>query len=91
MDIEILSYDYYDHMVPNDKRYNEKYTYYEMLREYCTAAKKHKRPFWVSQASVVVQGTDRVLEKDFRWQLNTALAHGAKGVQWFFLKDWGRR
>ena len=23
-------------------------------------------------------------EDDFRWQLNTAIAHGAKGILWFF-------
>lgn len=42
-------------------------------------------PFWTSLCSVGHWMYRTPTEADIRWQINTALAHGAVGIQWFFI------
>jgi len=78
---DFLCYDYYSQMKPGTWGINK---YFEHLREYHEAGKRHGIPFWVTLLSVGHWNYRCPKEDDFRWQLNTAIAHGAKGLLWFF-------
>ena len=59
--------------------------YFRNLREYSEAGARHGIPYWTTVLSVGHFRLRRPTEDDFRWQLNTAVAHGAKGILYFFL------
>lgn len=77
----VLSYDCYAHMKPAGAGLA---MYFTNLRYYAEAAARHGLPFWVTQLSVGHFTYRCPTEDDFRWQLNTAAAHGAQGIMWFY-------
>jgi hypothetical protein len=82
----ILAYDCYSQMNPNPAA--EPWgldMYFRNLREYGEAGRRHRLPVWVTGLSVGHFRYRCPKEDDLRWQLYTALAHGAQGIFWFFL------
>jgi hypothetical protein len=58
--------------------------YFRNLREYWEAGMRSELPYWTTLLSVGHFQYRCPTEDDFRWQINTAVAHGAKGLLWFF-------
>jgi hypothetical protein len=75
-----LCYDFYAQMRPGIKGVDE---YFTNLRYHWEAARRAGIPFWTVLLSVGHFDYRCPTEDDLRWQLNTAVAHGAKGVLWF--------
>jgi hypothetical protein len=59
--------------------------YFENLWTYWRAGQRHDLDYWTTLLSVGHFNYRCPREDDLRWQLNTALASGAKGILWFFL------
>ncbi|NLX07798.1 MAG: hypothetical protein GXY33_21880 [Phycisphaerae bacterium] len=78
---DMLSFDVYSQMNPGTEGWD---MYFRNLRDYRAAADRHKIPLWVTLLSVGHFRYRCPREDDLRWQLNTAAAHGANGVMWFF-------
>ncbi len=77
-----LCFDVYTQMQKDEASLD---TYFRCLKMYDDAAKRNGIPWWVTLLSV---GHYKYLcpdEDAFRWQISTAVAHGAKGLAWFFL------
>jgi len=82
----LLCYDYYGQLLPDAERHPEGFDlYFRNLNLFRAAAQRHGVPFWTTLLSTGVFHYRCPTEDDFRWQLNTAIAHGAKGLLWFFL------
>ncbi len=82
-----LCYDCYAQMNPLPECLEAKggwEMYFINLREFHAAAQRHKIPFWTTLLSVGHFKYRCPTEDELRWQLNTAVAHGAKGILWFF-------
>lgn len=79
---DFLCYDCYSQMAPGD---DNLHMYFRNLREYQEAANRHQIPFWTTLLSIGHMRFRCPREDDFRWQINTAVAHGAKGLLWFVL------
>jgi hypothetical protein len=58
--------------------------YFANLRTFWEAAKRHRMDYWTTLLSVGHFRYRCPKEDDLRWQVNTAVAHGAKGLLWFF-------
>jgi len=58
--------------------------YFANLRTYWQAAQRHDMDYWTTLLSVGHFRYRCPREDDLRWQVNTAAAHGAKGLLWFF-------
>jgi len=78
---DFLCYDCYSQMNPGPVGLD---MYFRNLREYREAAVRAGIPFWTTLLSVGHFRYRCPTENDFRWQLNTALAHGAQGILYFF-------
>lgn len=78
---DLLCYDCYSQMNPGTEGWD---MYFRNLREYQEAGQRHGRPFWTTLLSVGHFRYRCPTEDDFRWQVNTAVAHGAQGLLWFF-------
>lgn len=77
-----LSYDCYTQMIGSMEGTNR---YFANLRLYGEAARRNDVPFWTILLCVPhFHYKDPTLD-DIRWQFNTALACGAKGISWFYL------
>ena len=63
--------------------------YFSDLDIYYRATKKFDIPLYVTVLSVGHFWYREPTEDDIRWQMNTALAHGARGVFWFYLYQRG--
>ena len=80
--IRFLSYDCYTQMRSDPEALP---IYFRNLKLYGDAARRNNIPFWTILLSVPhFQYRDPSLD-DIRWQFNTALACGAKGISWFFI------
>ena len=79
--VEFLCYDCYSQMNPGTEGFD---MYFRNLREYQEAGARHGIPYWTTLLSVGHFRYRCPREDDLRWQLNTALAHGAKGILYFF-------
>ena len=80
--VKILSYDCYAQMYQNKVGYDD---YFNNLREQMLASKRNGVPFW---NIVLCAGHYDYMcpsKDDLLWQLNTSVAHGAKGIGWFLL------
>lgn len=81
-----LCYDCYTQMQPLPEK--DKWQGYEMyfgnLWLYWQAASRHNIDYWTTLLSVGHSRYRCPNEDDLRWQLNTAVASGAKGILWFF-------
>jgi len=78
---DFLCYDCYSQMNPGTEGFE---MYFYNLRQYWEAARRHGIPYWTTLLSVGHYRYRCPNEDDIRWQVNTALAHGAKGLLWFF-------
>ena len=81
-----LSYDCYAQMNPDAD--GEDFWGFEMyfanLRTYWEAACRQGLDYWTTLLSVGHFRYRCPREDDLRWQVNTAAAHGARGLLWFF-------
>ncbi len=85
---QYLSYDYYPFIGTTESmQYNIESTYFSNLNTVRSAAERNGIPFWVYiQAGGMWEGRTDVRipnESEVLWQVNTGLACGAKGVQYF--------
>ena len=84
--LDLLSYDLYDHMAEGEFGETKGLDYYfENLREWMafTIRNPGKR-FWVT--GLCTSHASRVVgdQADYRWQISTAAAMGAKGIIWYY-------
>lgn len=83
-EIGLLSYDCYAQMYKNAVGYDD---YFNNLREYYLASRRNGVPFWNIVLCTGHYDYMCPTKDDLIWQLNTSVAHGAKGVSWFILKE----
>ena len=81
---DLICYDCYSQMNPPDQPWAWD-MYFRNLREYWEASLRSEIPYWTTLLSVGHFQYRCPTEDDLRWQVNTAVAHGAKGLLWFFL------
>ena len=63
------------------------YEHFHNIREFVEAGKKAGAEVWATMLSSVHDYYRIPTEDDFRWQLNTCVACGCKGVVWFRIYD----
>lgn len=80
--VNLLSYDCYTQMWKEDSGWDD---YFNNLREYMLAVHRLKVPFQSILLSCGHYYYRCPSEDDMRWQLSTAVAHGAAGISWFFI------
>lgn len=85
-DPPFISYDCYYHMNPGAMGDE---IYFTNLKEYSGASLRNRRPFWVTQLCCPHFEYRYPTEDEFRWQMNTALAWGARGILWFVFSQRG--
>jgi hypothetical protein len=78
--VKLLSYDCYAQMNPGHEGWP---MYFENLRRYSEAARRNGIPYWTTLLSTGHFRYRPPSEDDLRWQLSTAVAHGAKGILYF--------
>lgn len=85
-DIPLLGYDQYSQCL--DEAHNQEcgiISYFYVLDQYRELTKKHGIPFYVSLLACGHWCFREPTREDIRWQIYTALAHGARGIIWFHL------
>ena len=80
--LDFLSYDCYSQMKPGESGFNMYFRNLEMYRE---AAGRCSIPFWTTLLCTEHYNYRAPTLNDYRWQVNTAAAHGCKGILWFQL------
>ncbi len=82
----LIGYDQYSQCL-NDAHNQECgiHSYFYVLNQYRTITRKYGIPFFASLLACGHWGYRTPTEDDIRWQIYTALAHGAKGILWFHL------
>ncbi|MDD6478815.1 MAG: hypothetical protein PUF48_03245 [Oscillospiraceae bacterium] len=70
----------YDHYVFEKRNYS---TYFYNMSAIRTAAERHNIPWWQFIGAYTDSGYDNINENEYRWNINTALAYGAKGIQYY--------
>ncbi|MGN1345762.1 MAG: hypothetical protein ACI4V1_03190 [Eubacteriales bacterium] len=83
-DLKILCYDCYSQMNPEEAGVH---TYFTNLRKFSEAADACGITPWTTLLSVGHFRYRVPNEDDLRWQLNTAVASGMKGILWFFVYE----
>ena len=78
---DYLCFDVYWQLLPEDEGRED---YFGCLKMYSDAARLHSLPVWITPLSVGHYRYRRPTEDLFRWQVNTAAAHGLTGLCWFF-------
>lgn len=84
--VPLLGYDQYSQCL--NEAHNQEVgisSYFLVLDKYNELAKKYGIPFYASLLSCGHWGFRLPTEDDIRWQIYTALAHGARGIIWFHL------
>lgn len=81
-DLRILCYDCYVQMNPGGEGVDQ---YFKNLRKFSEAADAAGIVPWTTLLSVGHFRYRCPSEDDLRWQLNTAVASGMKGILWFFV------
>lgn len=79
--LPVLGFDCYTQMRPGEAGMH---SYFKNLEVFEEAARRLGIPFW---ATLLLTGHfqyEQPTEAALRWQLSSALAHGAKGIMWFF-------
>jgi len=82
----LLGYDYYAQCL--QEGYNSQVgidAYFYGLDKFRELTQKHNVPFYVSLLSVGHWCFRIPTEDDIRWQIYTSIAHGAKGILWFYV------
>lgn len=88
--LSCLAYDCYGAMNLRDPE-TETNVFFDNLNTYSQIAKEAGVPLWTSLLCTGHWAFKQPTLADMRWQLSAALAHGAKGVQWFMLYDTDER
>lgn len=83
-DLKILCYDCYSQMNPEESGVHQ---YFTNLRKFSEAADATGITPWTTLLSVGHFRYRCPNEDDMRWQLNTAVASGMKGILWFFVYE----
>lgn len=83
-DLKILCYDCYAQMNPEESGTD---LYYTNLNKFMEAADATGITPWTTLLSVGHFRYRVPSEDDLRWQLNTAVASGMKGILWFFIYE----
>lgn len=78
---DFLCFDVYWQLLPED---NGRELYFGCLKMFTDAAQRHNLPLWITPLAVGHFRYRCPTEDLFRWQVNTAAAHGLKGFVWFF-------
>ena len=78
---DFLCFDVYWQLLPED---NGRELYFGCLKMFTDAAQRHSLPLWITPLAVGHFRYRCPTEDLFRWQVNTAAAHGLKGFVWFF-------
>lgn len=81
-ELDYFCYDCYSQMKPGETGFNMYFRNLEMYRE---AAKRRGIPYWTTLLCTEHYNYRAPSMGDFRWQVNTAAAHGCKGLLWFYL------
>ena len=82
--LSTVCYDNYAQCYIHNREYGLN-SYFDNLRVYRNVAHRVGCDFWTSLLSVPHWSYRNLTEDDIRWQISTAVAHGAKGLQWFYL------
>ena len=82
--IKILCYDCYTQMNPEEEGTHQ---YFTNLRKFAAGAEAAGIAPWTTLLSVGHFRYRVPSEDDLRWQLNTAVASGMKGILWFFVYE----
>lgn len=83
-ELRVLCYDCYAQMNPGDDGVE---LYFTNLRKFCEAGEAAGIDPWTTLLSVGHFLYRVPNEDDLRWQLNTAVASGMKGILWFFVYE----
>lgn len=83
--LPLISFDCYTQMNPYGDGAGVD-SYYHCLRTYAAAAAQEGVPLWSIVLSVGHFRYRCPTEDDIRWQLYTSVAHGAKGIIWFYYR-----
>ena len=88
--IPLLGYDQYSQCL-NDGLNKECgiNSYFFVLDKYNEITQKHKIPFYATLLGCGHWDYRAPTEDDIRWQIYTAIAHGARGILWFHLYQYG--
>ncbi len=83
----LIAYDHYTQCLQDNEENQEAgiNAWYYGLDMYHKASKENGASFYVTALCVGHWAYRVPTEDDFRWQISTALAHGARGVFWFHL------
>jgi hypothetical protein len=79
---EFICFDVYWQMEPEE---DGRERYFDCLRTFSKHARRHDIPLWVTLLAVGHFRYRCPNEDAFRWQVNTAVAHGFTGIAWFFM------
>ena len=84
--LPVIAYDHYTQCLQEDQNQEAGIDgWFYDLDMYHKVCKENGVPFYVTALCVGHWGYRVPTEDDFRWQISTALAHGARGVWWFHL------
>lgn len=84
--LPLLGYDQYSQCL--NEAHNQECginSYFYVMDQYRDLTKQYGIPFYVSLLACGHWGFRTPTEDDIRWQIYTALAHGARGILWFHL------
>ena len=85
-DVPVIAYDHYSQCLQdNENQQAGMDGWFYDLDMYHKATKEQGKQFYVTALCVGHWAYRVPTEDDFRWQISTALAHGARGVFWFHL------
>ena len=80
--VKLLAYDCYTQMWEGDSGFD---VYFDNLREHSEAARRHHIDFCPTQLAIGHYYYRCPNADDFRWQISTAAAFGAKSLYWFYI------
>lgn len=80
--LKLLAYDCYTQMWKGESGYD---VYFNNLREHMEASLQNNIPFCTTLLSSGHYDYNCPTDDDFRWQISTAVAFGAKSIAWFYI------
>ena len=82
---DVISYDVYSQLDPWPSGLH---WYYQNIQYYVDLAAEYGIPAWNCPLTVAEEMRMAPTEDQYRWQINTAAAHGIRGLTWFFMYAW---
>ena len=77
---DFLCFDVYWQMLPGEEGINN---YYRCLKMFSDSALRNNKPLWITLLCCGHWEYRCPSIDDYRWQINTAVAHGCTGIAWF--------